>query len=111
MRVRHPRHHALKSNILSMAAAAALLSPSSLLHGRIDGGSTMSVPARADSSNLVMTALWEAWQCAAYGGVSSRASSASQLRPQKKGWQRMLSVPRRVPEWDRAAVRLMHAAE
>ena len=64
-----PRHHELKSNILSMAAAAALPSPSSLLFGRIDCGSTMSVPARADSSNLVVMALLEAWQCAAYGGV------------------------------------------
>ena len=45
VRVRHPRHHALKSNILSMAAAAAfLVSPtrsSSLLPERIDGGSTL----------------------------------------------------------------------
>ena len=77
--MRHPRHHALKSNILSMAAAAALVSPtrsSSLLPERIDGGSTLSVPARADSSNLAVMALLEAAQCAVYGGVSSRASSA-----------------------------------
>lgn len=43
-----PRHQALKSNILSMAAAAALLSPStSLLQRRIDVGSTMRVPGVA----------------------------------------------------------------